>query len=484
MKRPTTSQIIWWGVGLVVGIGLFVFLRGFIACWRLTSLPGIPLPGCTTGSQTVTVPNAQGTPVMATTTPPVVSAPQVALPIPWDGASRVNILVMGLDYRDVADAANFAHQGPPRTDTMILLTIDPLTRTAGAVSIPRDLWVNIPGGFGYNKINTAYRDGELYKLPGGGAGLAMKTVSEFLGVPIHYYAWIEFSVFIKAIDRIGGVDVCIPQALTVGLYDQDGVVHLKPGCQTLNGIVALGYARNRATQYGDVDRSNRQMQVILGLRDKILSPGNWTNLVTEAPGLYQDLSSGIHTNLTFSDAIRLAALVREIPKDSINMKVIDYTMMTDTKAPDGTDILRPFTDKVRVMRDELFSGGVLGPDASGDPVQLMKDEAASVVVVNASGVNGVAAKTKDYFTSQGMNVTGFGNSVDYPDVVNLLNRYGSPLSRSYIIVHSGKPYVMNYVKSLMKFESSNQIVVSFDPAASADVIIAVGADWANNNPMK
>jgi hypothetical protein len=280
------------------------------------------------------------------------------------------------------------------------------------------------------------------------------------------------------------VTVCVPQALTVGLYDPDGVVHLNPGCQNMNGIVALGYARNRATQYGDVDRSNRQMQVILALRDKILSPENWTKLVTEAPGLYQDLSSGIHTDLTLTDAIKLAALVREVPKDNIEMKVIDYTMMTDTKAPDGTDILRPFTDKIRVMRDELFGGGVLGPDASGDPVQLMKDEAARVAVVNASGINGMAAKTSDYLKSEGMNVTAFGNSVDYPDVVNLLNRYGSPLSRTYIVVHSGKPYAMNYIKSLMKFQSSNQIVVSFDPTASADVIIAVGADWANDNPMK
>ncbi len=485
MKRPTLSQIIWWGVGLLAGIGLFIFLRGFVACWRLTSLPGIPPATCSTGSNTVTVPNAQGTPVQETLTPtPAVSAPQMALPAPWDGASRVNILVMGLDYRDVADAANFTTQGPARTDTMLLLTIDPLTKTAGAVSIPRDLWINIPGGFGYNKINTAYLYGELYKLPGGGAGLAMKTVSEFLGVPIQYYAWIEFSTFIKAIDRIGGVDVCIPQALTVGLYDQDGVVHLKPGCQTLNGIVALGYARNRYTEFGDVDRSNRQMQVIMGLRDKITSPDNWTKLVAEAPGLYQDLSSGIHTDLTLTDAIKLAALVREISKDNIKLRVIDYTMMTDTKAPDGTDILRPFTDKVRVLRDEVFGGGVLSPAASGDPVQLMKDEAASVVVVNSSGVNGIAAKTSDYLKSQGVNVTGYGNSVDYPEVISLLNRYGSPLSRTYIVVHNGKPYVMNYVKSLMKFESSAQVVVNFDPTAKEDVIIAVGVDWANKNPMQ
>ena len=76
-------------------------------------------------------------------------------PEPWDGASRVTLLVMGLDYRDW-----LAGEGPPRTDSMILLTLDPLNRTAGMLSIPRDLWVTIPGGFDNNRINTAYSLGE------------------------------------------------------------------------------------------------------------------------------------------------------------------------------------------------------------------------------------------------------------------------------------------------------------------------------------
>jgi len=225
------------------------------------------------------------------------------------------------------------------------------------------------------------------------------------------------------------------------------------------------------------------MQVIMGLRDKIASPDNWAKLVGEAPGLYQDLSSGIHTNLSLTDAIKLAALAREIPKDNIDLKVIDYTMMIDTKAPDGTDILRPFTDKVRALRDEIF-GNELKPLASGDPTQLMKDEAASVAVVNASGVSGVAAKTSDYLKAQGVNVTAYGNVNDYPDVVSLENRYGAPLSRSYIVVHSGKPYIVNYVQALMRFNSSAQVVVNFDPTAQEDVVIAVGEDWASNNPIQ
>jgi len=469
MKRPTVGQMIWWGAGLVVAIGLFIFLRNFIACWKLTSLAGIAPSSCP--GATTTVINPQGTPVVVTPASTTISAPQVDLPAPWDGASRVNILFMGLDYRDVADAAGFTTQGPARTDTMILLTIDPLTKTAGAISIPRDLWINIPG-FGYGKINQAYYFGELYKLPGGGAQLAMDTVSSFLGVKIDYFAWIEFSTFIHVIDRIGGIYICIPEPITVGLYDQDGVHNLPAGCQTLSGIDALGYARNRYTANGDVDRSSRQMQVIKALRDKIASPDNWASLVSESPAIYQEFSKGIHTNLSLTDGLKLAALLRVIPANQIQLKVIDYTMMTDTKSPDGLDILRPFTDKVRVLRDEVFGGGSLGPEASGDPTQLMKDEAAKVVVINGTGTAGLAARTGDYLTAQGMNVIAVGNTTNYPD------NYKSPFpDRTIIIVHSGKPYAIKYLQVLMKFDSSSQIIFDFDPAAPEDILIGLGYDW-------
>ena len=101
------------------------------------------------------------------------------------------------------------NEGPPRSDTMILFTIDPITKTAGMLSIPRDLWVNIPG-FGYSRINTAYPSGEGTKLPGGGAGLAMKTVEQLLGVPVHYYAQIDFNTFVELVDRLGCITV-IPE---------------------------------------------------------------------------------------------------------------------------------------------------------------------------------------------------------------------------------------------------------------------------------
>jgi hypothetical protein len=132
-NRPSIFQFILMGVGLVVGIMLFIFLSGFVSCWRLTSLPGIPLPKCSNAAAAPAAVNASGTPIGQTTTPGL-SAPEVKLPPPWDGASRVTVMMVGLDYRDWV-----ANQGPSRSDTMILLTIDPVSKTAGMVSIPRDI---------------------------------------------------------------------------------------------------------------------------------------------------------------------------------------------------------------------------------------------------------------------------------------------------------------------------------------------------------
>ena len=266
---------------------------------------------CRPGDVPATTTNPEGTPESIGTAIPTSNAPQIAPPPPWDGASRVTILIVGLDYGDWSTDRN----GPSRSDTMILLTIDPVTKTAGMLSVPRDMWVNIPG-FGYNKINNAYAFGDEYKLPGGGPGLAVKTVENFLGINIQYYAQIEFTTFEKMIDTIGGVCLTIPEEIKVGRTFEHSVT-LKPGYQCLDGKSTLGYARNRYTSNGDVDRAGRQQQVILAIRDKVIQPANFLSLISQAPTLYNELSGGINTNLPVSDAMRLAVLAKDIPLDSI-----------------------------------------------------------------------------------------------------------------------------------------------------------------------
>jgi LCP family protein required for cell wall assembly len=450
-------------------VGLFIFSRGFVACWRLTALAGIAPVSC--GLQTaVPTTNPGETPVPGVTATPTVSAPQVELPPPWDGASRVTILVIGLDYRDWESGA-----GAPRSDTMMLLTIDPVTKTAGMLSIPRDMWVNIPG-FGYNRINNAYADGEAFHLPGGGPGLAMKTVENFLGIPITYFVEVSFDSFTKMIDTIGGIDIVITEDIEVDPLGPGNTKIMHPGEDHFSGALALGYARNRHTANGDVDRGMRQQQVIMAIRDKVLEPGNFVNIMGQAPTLYNELSGGINTNLGLNDAMRLAVLAKDIPLEKIQRGVIDYTMMEDgVTTINGAQaaILRPYPDKIRELVDKIFGSGTMEPMASGTVEENMKSEAARIVVINGTGIAGMAATTFDYLKLQGMNVTAFGNTSDYPD------KYYYPFpNRTVIIVHAGKPYTMQYLMALMNFTSASQIIMDFDPSAPEDIVLALGYDWA------
>jgi LCP family protein required for cell wall assembly len=350
------------------------------------------------------------------------------------------------------------------------------------VSIPRDMWTNIPG-FGYFKINTANYLGDLYKLPGGGPELARKTVENFLGIPIQYTVMIDFNTFVKVIND-GLVNVCLvfPEKITIDPLGQHNTTTLGPGPDCISGEEALAYARMRHTANDDIDRSERQKQLIFAIRDKLLQPGNFLKFIAKAHALYQDVSSGVNTNLSLNDAIQLATLAIQIPFDNIQGAVIDYTMMAPGQVVvDGAvqDILKPFPDKIRELVDQVFGNGSMKPMASGDPAQLMQQEAARVIVVNASGMDGIASRTSDYLKAQGMNVVNFGNTTDYPD------KYIYPPlpQRTMLIVHSGKPYAMQYLMTLMKFDAQSQFIVDFDPNAPADIILAVGADWANNSPM-
>jgi len=475
-NRPSIFQLILMGFGLVLAALIWIFLSGFVSCWQVTSLPGIPLPTCSTNQPTpvATLPGA--TPLAKTPTP-TVSAPAVQLPPAWDGASRVTVLILGLRGGE-------NNQGcPDCTDTMLLLTIDPVSKTAGMLSIPRDMWVNIPG-FSYNRINAAYNTGELYKLPGGGPGLTIKTVEEFLGIPIQYYAQIDFTAFSKMIDDIGGICMDVPAKVKVGVLNEPGTTIVRPGHQCLSGKVALGYARARdvgqGIASGDVERSQNQQRVILAIRDKVLS--NLPALVTQAVPLYDEISSGVHTDLSLDDIIRLGMLAKDIPLSSIQSGVIDYTMMIDqmtTLNGMPADVLRPFPDKIRELVEKIFGGGVLDPAASGTTTQLMQQEAAHVLVVNASNTSGIAQKTFDYLKSQGLNVLGPGNMADYPDKY----LYPPLPARTMLIVHTGKPYTIKYLMTLMKFDSANQFQMVFNPGAPADIVLALGADWAKSNPM-
>lgn len=385
--------------------------------------------------------------------------PSAAELAPWDGSGRVTVLVLGLDYRDWSGGAKYA-----RSDTMILLTLDPLTKEAGILSIPRDMWVAIPG-FKHGKINTAHYLGDAYKMPGGGPGLAARTVEQFLGVPVNYYVQVDFNAFVRFIDEIGGVKIDVPEQITIDLLGSGHQTKktLQPGVQTLPGEWALAYARNRKTSGGDFDRARRQQQVIMGIRDRLLSLDALPTLIGKAPALYQELKAGFNTNLGLEDAIRLALLAQQVPNDQIKRGVLDQKYVIFGRSPDNLSILIPIPDKVHTLRDDIFATGAgLGPLTPGDSLQRMQAEGSRITIYNGSREAGLAERTAGYLRDLGGNVI---------SVSDASQRYAA----TTIIVHAGKPYTLRFLVDLLKI-NPNRVYLEYDPNAAAEVELFLGYD--------
>lgn len=468
--KITPRQIIFWGVSIILAIVAFILVNNLTQCWTLTKLPGIAPAKCgatTTGDEFTL--NEQGTPI-ANLPPTPALVPVESLPPAWDGASRINILFIGMDARDLE-----VNNGPPRSDSMILFTIDPITKTAGMLSIPRDLWVNIPG-FGYSRINTAYPSGEGSNLPGGGPGLAMKTVSQLLGVPVDYYIQVDFNVFITMVDELINIGGCIEVYPTERMVldpigpGTDKVVLTTGGYRELcSGWRVLAYARHRKTSGGDADRARRQQEVVLALQKIIFSPENFPAFIQKSTTLYKRLNSGIKTNLTFEDALELAVLGKDISPQSIKTGVIDPQQgmaIFDNTILGGEEasVLKPVMDKIRILRDEIFTTtGPTSPLAQGDPANLMREEEARVRIVDGT-FTGLEQRAGALFQQYGMTVTELGPASE-------------AYSQTIIIVYGPKLYTIKWLQATFGI-ADRQIRFSPDPNQTVDIEIRLGSDIA------
>jgi LCP family protein required for cell wall assembly len=375
------------------------------------------------------------------------------------------VLVMGMDARD-AESDDI-----PRTDTMLLLSMDPESRTAGMLSIPRDLWVEIPG-FDYSKINTAYRMGEVYNVPGRGPGLAISTVENLLGMEIDYYAIVDFHAFEDFIDELGGVTVNVPEKIVVDPLGKQNTETLKPGEHLMPGYLALAYARSRNSSGSDFDRAKRQQQVVMAIRDQILQAEMLPTLIKNSPAIYQSLSAGISSNLTLMQLVRMAWVAQQIPEENIRQGVIGVDQVDFAFSYDGQDILRPLPDQILQLRDQIFNpGGPIVPLApQGDTQAMVDEEYALVMVLNGTFTPGLASQTADYLRSLGLSVAEPGNADEYYEQTTLID-------------YTGNPHTVAKIVEIMGIAAEN-VYHRFDVSGSADIVLVAGQDWADDNPME
>jgi LCP family protein required for cell wall assembly len=268
-------------------------------------------------------------------------------PSPID--KRMNILIMGLDRRPQEGDTVFT-----RADTMIVATIDPQTKTAGILGIPRDTYVNIPCA-SEDRINTALEYGQDDKdYPGGGPQCAKDTIEENFGINIDHYIIIDFTAFKDVIDSLGGIDVDVPDYLDDPLYSDTEKpgdyfpLHFVPGMQHMDGRTALGYARSRNTT-SDFDRIQRQQRVIFAVMDKVMS----MNVLSNALDLWDKYKKTIVTDISDFMIPGFAKLAVDIPQDQISALSLG-PCTTPWTTPGGADVLLPSDEGCKRIVDALF----------------------------------------------------------------------------------------------------------------------------------
>lgn len=273
------------------------------------------------------------------------SAPRIPVSPALTITNRVNVLIMGIDRRPKESC-------PCRTDTMMLATLDPRTLTGAVLTIPRDLYVSIPG-VGNDRINTANAYGDSRKLPGGGPALAEKTVEQTLGRPVHHYIIVDFAGFRKIVDQLNGIDIVVPKAIDDPLYPDDRYgyrpIYIPAGNVHMNGELALEYARTRHAD-SDFGRMKRQVQVLLAIRQKALQ----LNVLPQLPGLLQTLWGTVQTDMTPQDVIALAAIASMVKTENIKSASIDDTMTTNYRTSAGAAVLQPDRVKIAQLVDQLL----------------------------------------------------------------------------------------------------------------------------------
>jgi LCP family protein required for cell wall assembly len=273
-------------------------------------------------------------PTLAPTEPPTVTPFPITSILQQEGQTStlhsyrvVSVLLMGTDARP-------DEYGPSRTDSMMVVVVNLDTSSVTVISIPRDLWVNIPG-YGEGRINTAYFLGELWE---DGSGVAQQTVSQLLGIPITHTAVVDFDTFRALIDKVGGVDVVVPVAIDDPWFPTDdyGTYHLQipAGENHFDGETALAYARTRHGS-SDMERAARQQQVVQAVRDKLTSAEQIPNL----PAYIRDGFESVETSLSLTDIFYLAETGLDIDRADIHTHVIQAPLLWNGITADGAQVL-------------------------------------------------------------------------------------------------------------------------------------------------
>ncbi|ADL07536.1 LCP family protein [Thermosediminibacter oceani] len=293
---------------------------------------------------------------------------------------RMNILLLGLDAGTIgADEEHNRY----RSDTMMVFSVDPKEKKVNVLSIPRDTRVRI-SGVGFQKINAA--------MAYGGPELAVRTVEDFLGIPIHHYVTVNYSGFRKIVDAMGGIEINIEKRLK---YDDNaGGLHidLQPGLQVLDGEKAEQFVRFRHYPEGDLGRMKAQQKFIEAALKTLLKPSTLLRL----PQIAQAVQESVKTDIEPMQMMKLANLARQIQQDNVKM----YILPGEGRYIGGISYFIPYESEMAEVVKEVFYG---------------ENANVKVAVLNGSGYAGIARKVAEQLEAMGFTVVRVANadSFDY-----------------------------------------------------------------------
>ncbi len=353
----------------------------------------------------------------------------------WSGSDRLNVLVMGVDTR----AGDTTDQN---TDTMLVLSLDPLNKTASMLSIPRDVYVDRPGTY-QGKINGAYAFG--------GARLVRKLVGDMLGIPIHSYTLVNFEAFNRIIDGVGGVVVDAKRPVRDESYPTSdyGVERLDilAGPQLMHGEIALKYARSRHDS-NDYSRAKRQQEVIGALRVRLAQPEALRTL----PSLIDSVGTTVETDFDPANVLPLARTGTGIESADIRSEVLypcggDYPHCELRVGNDGGFYLFPDRQKVLDIAAQLFY----------DP--RVRQEAAQVEIQNSGARAGSARGVADRLALRAYGIT---------DVTD-----GTPARSAIVLRNASKRYTAEQLRAAL----GNIPIETSSASSGPDIIVRVGSDF-------
>jgi LCP family protein required for cell wall assembly len=393
------------------------------------------------------------------------SVAQVSVP-PWDGKQRLNILLIGADEQ----------RGGHNTDTLITVSIDPVTKQVAMFSLPRDT-VDVPvpagparslwGSVYRNKINSFFINnrhrGDVW--PGNdrtrGYNALKATIGELYGLDIKYFVEVNFDGFRKVVDAVGGVTVNVQIPVSDDAFPtvtgRTTRLYIPSGLQHMDGAQALRYARSRKTS-SDFDRAARQQRLLLSLREQ----ADPQELIPRLPQLIDALKQTVRTDIPISQLDELLGLASSVDTTNIRSYVFSPPLYsTDTCADPRGCVVLPKVDRIRIAVRNAFKGS----PADEARRQKLASEGAQIWVLNGTGELNRGARIAGYLEAQGLAASAPRQRPP-----------GSVPASTKIVVYNGAETGLTDTIAYLEQRFHVQVKTAKDPAVRADIVITIGRD--------